>query len=73
MRKRKKKRTKIRYSDQFVRTQRRKLGIKPLREVKDKAVVKAYEACKRDAVLAAVLLGIGKTTLYRDLNRINKT
>jgi len=46
---------------------RKKLGIKTLLEVKRQALHKALAATKGDKALAAALLGIGKTTLYRSL------
>ena len=46
---------------------RKKLGIKTLREVKQNALQKALVATKGDKALAAALLGIGKTTLYRSI------
>jgi transcriptional regulator of acetoin/glycerol metabolism len=46
---------------------RKKLGVKTLLEVKQKALQKALVATKGDKALAAALLGIGKTTLYRSL------
>lgn len=46
---------------------RKKLGIKTLQEVKQNALEKALAATKGDKALAAALLGIGKTTLYRSL------
>jgi transcriptional regulator of acetoin/glycerol metabolism len=39
-----------------------------MQEAKARAMTKAYAACKGDAILAAALLGIGKTSLYRFLN-----
>ncbi len=49
-------------------TLRKKLGIITLKEAKARAMTKAYEASKGDAILAAALLGIGKTSFYRFLN-----
>jgi len=46
---------------------RKKLGVKTLQEVKQNALDKALVAAKGDKALAAALLGIGKTTLYRSL------
>ena len=46
---------------------RKKLGVKTLQEVKQNALDKAHVATKGDKALAAALLGIGKTTLYRSL------
>ncbi len=46
---------------------RKKLGVKTLQEVKQNALDKALAAAKGDKALAAALLGIGKTTLYRSL------
>jgi len=52
-----------RYLDQL----RRKLGVRPLTETKLKEVKKALSLARGDKVLAAALLGIGKTTIYRAL------
>jgi len=46
---------------------RKKLGVRTLLEVKRQALHKALAATKGDKALAAALLGIGKTTLYRSL------
>jgi transcriptional regulator of acetoin/glycerol metabolism len=54
--------------DKYLITLRRKLGIITMQEAKARAMTKAYAACKGDAILAAALLGIGKTSLYRFLN-----
>jgi hypothetical protein len=52
-----------RYLDQL----RRKLGVRPLIETKLKEVKRAVSVAQGDKVLAAALLGIGKTTIYRTL------
>jgi len=52
-----------RYLDQL----RRKLGVRPLVETKLREVKRALSAAQGDKVLAAALLGIGKTTIYRTL------
>ena len=52
-----------RYLDQL----RRKLGIRPLIETKLREVKRAVSIAQGDKVLAAALLGIGKTTIYRTL------
>ncbi|HKE32150.1 MAG TPA: hypothetical protein VKD65_10535 [Candidatus Angelobacter sp.] len=52
-----------RYLDQL----RRKLGVRPLIETKLREVKRALSAAQGDKVLAAALLGIGKTTIYRTL------
>jgi transcriptional regulator of acetoin/glycerol metabolism len=54
--------------DKYLINLRKKLGIIPLQEAKENAMKKAYAVCKGDAILAAALLGIGKTSLYRFLN-----
>ena len=54
--------------DKYLITLRKKLGIITMQEAKARAMTKAYAACKGDAILAAALLGIGKTSLYRFLN-----
>lgn len=46
---------------------RRELNVRPLAELKQEAIEKAVAASKGDKTLAAALLGIGKTTLYRAL------
>ena len=46
---------------------RKKLGVRPLVETKRREVAKALSAAQGDKVLAAALLGIGKTTIYRTL------
>lgn len=46
---------------------RKKLGIRPLVETKRREVAKALSVAQGDKVLAAALLGIGKTTIYRTL------
>lgn len=52
-----------RYLDQL----RRKLGVRPLIETKLREVKRALSVAQGDKVLAAALLGIGKTTIYRTL------
>lgn len=42
-------------------------GIVPLRELERRAILRAVEEVSGDRILAARLLGIGKTTLYRKL------
>jgi transcriptional regulator of acetoin/glycerol metabolism len=54
--------------EKYLITLRKKLGIITMQEAKSRAMTKAYSACKGDAILAAALLGIGKTSLYRFLN-----
>jgi transcriptional regulator of acetoin/glycerol metabolism len=46
---------------------RKQLGLRTLAELKHIEVRKAVAATKGDKQLAAALLGIGKTTLYRFL------
>jgi hypothetical protein len=46
---------------------RKKLGVRPLVETKRREVAKALTVAQGDKVLAAALLGIGKTTIYRTL------
>jgi transcriptional regulator of acetoin/glycerol metabolism len=46
---------------------RKKLGLRTLLELRNIEVRKAVAATKGDKQLAAALLGIGKTTLYRFL------
>jgi transcriptional regulator of acetoin/glycerol metabolism len=61
--KRRKRNQPERYLDQL----RRKLGVRPLFETKLKEVKRAVSVAQGDKVLAAALLGIGKTTIYRTL------
>ena len=42
-------------------------GIIPLTEMEKRAIQQALEYTKGDRVMAAYLLGIGRTTLYRKL------
>jgi len=42
-------------------------GIVPLAEVEKKAILQAIDYTKGDRTLAAAMLGIGRTTLYRKL------
>ena len=53
--------------EKFLLGLRKKLGVRTLLEVKRQALHKALAATKGDKALAAALLGIGKTTLYRSL------
>lgn len=70
MRRQKKSQTrKSKQPDKYLINLRKKLGIITLQEAKEKAMTKAYSVCKGDAILAAALLGIGKTSLYRFLNK----
>jgi transcriptional regulator of acetoin/glycerol metabolism len=46
---------------------RKKLGVQTLTETKRKEVKRALTMTGGDKVLAAALLGIGKTTIYRTL------
>jgi transcriptional regulator of acetoin/glycerol metabolism len=42
-------------------------GIMPLADVEKRAILSAIEFTKGDRTLAATMLGIGRTTLYRKL------
>jgi transcriptional regulator of acetoin/glycerol metabolism len=53
--------------DRYLVQLRRKLGIRTLSETKRKEVERALTMTQGDKVLAAALLGIGKTTVYRTL------
>ena len=64
----KKSKSRNRRPEKYLITLRKKLGIITMQEAKSRAMTKAYAACKGDAILAAALLGIGKTSLYRFLN-----
>ncbi|HLJ25883.1 MAG TPA: hypothetical protein VKY85_04175 [Candidatus Angelobacter sp.] len=46
---------------------RKKLGVRPLLETKRREVTRALTVARGDKILAAALLGIGKTTIYRTL------
>ncbi|HEV3041902.1 MAG TPA: helix-turn-helix domain-containing protein [Candidatus Angelobacter sp.] len=46
---------------------RKKHGIVPMQEVKNRAMAAAVQKTKGDVILAAWLLGIGRTSLYRNL------
>jgi transcriptional regulator with PAS, ATPase and Fis domain len=46
---------------------RKQLRIEPLEEIELRAIRHALHAARGDKLLAAALLGIGKTTLYRRL------
>lgn len=48
---------------------RKRLGVPSLNEVRWNLIQKALRATNNDVVLAAALMGIGKTTLYRYLNQ----
>ncbi|HLJ26598.1 MAG TPA: hypothetical protein VKY85_07795 [Candidatus Angelobacter sp.] len=48
---------------------RKRFKIRPLIETKRREVERALVLTKGDKVLAAALLGIGKTTVYRTLER----
>jgi len=64
---RKPKRTRRRsMTDQeMVEKLRKRYRVEPLQKVKITAIRKALVATKGDAILAAALLGIGKTSVYR--------
>jgi DNA-binding NtrC family response regulator len=50
----------------FLKTRRRPFGvILPLEEVKRRVICDALDKCDGNYLLAARLLGIGKTTVYR--------
>jgi transcriptional regulator of acetoin/glycerol metabolism len=49
---------------------RKKLGVRTLTETKRREVEKALSVTQGDKVLAAALLGIGKTTVYRTLEEL---
>jgi transcriptional regulator of acetoin/glycerol metabolism len=53
--------------EKYLEQLRRKLGVRTLYETKLKEVKKALSVTQGDKVLAAALLGIGKTTIYRTL------
>src|SRR5205809_8143936 len=53
------------FSQQLLGRLRKKLSIASLKDLKKKAFEAAVVKTKGDVTLAAALLGIGKTTLYR--------
>jgi DNA invertase Pin-like site-specific DNA recombinase len=56
----------------FVKTRRKPSGIiVPLNQVKRQAIVDALDKCSGDYCLAARLLGISRTTVYRMARRYN--
>jgi DNA-binding NtrC family response regulator len=56
----------------FLRTARKPLGIVlPLDEVKRRIICDALDKCGGNRLLAARLLGIGKTTVYRMVRLYN--
>lgn len=71
MRKTKKSRTKRqatpKYSKDGLAKLRKKYGVMKWRDMQQQAIDKAMRATKGDKLLAAALLGVGKTTIYRRL------
>jgi transcriptional regulator of acetoin/glycerol metabolism len=65
--KRMKKSTTTERPETYLAKLRKKLGVRPLVETKRREVAKALSLAQGDKVLAAALLGIGKTTIYRTL------
>jgi transcriptional regulator of acetoin/glycerol metabolism len=56
----------------FVKTRRKPSGIiVPLNQVKRQAIVDALDKCSGNYCLAARLLGISRTTVYRMARRYN--
>jgi transcriptional regulator of acetoin/glycerol metabolism len=53
----------------FIADLRKKLKISTLEEIKQREVKKAIQRTNGDKALAGALLGIGKTTVYRTLER----
>ena len=53
--------------DRYLKQLRKKLGIQTLSETKREQIRRALSIAGGDKVLAAALLGIGRTTLYRTL------
>ena len=54
-----------RYSKDLLAKLRKKHNIKKWRDMQREAIDKAMRATKGDKLLAAALLGVGKTTIYR--------
>lgn len=50
---------------------RQSFGIRPLDDVIREAITHAWKATAHDAVLAAKMLGIARTTFYRYLKRFD--
>ena len=63
----KRKRRSKAYSKALLAKLRKQYGLDTLRREKLRAMRKAVVATKGDVFLAAALLGMGKTSLYRDL------
>jgi transcriptional regulator of acetoin/glycerol metabolism len=55
-----------------LRKLRRELNVKPLAETVQLEIVHAMKVAKGDTLLAATLLGIGKTTIYRRLKTVRR-
>jgi transcriptional regulator with PAS, ATPase and Fis domain len=51
---------------------RKELGVKTLNEIKQNEITRVLVLAKGDKALAAALLGIGKTTLYRTVAKKSK-
>jgi hypothetical protein len=45
-------------------------AIKPWRETERREIARVFKIAKKDRVLAAALLGIGKTTMYKKTAKI---
>jgi transcriptional regulator of acetoin/glycerol metabolism len=56
------------YSKDGLAKLRKKYGVMKWRDMQQQAIDKAMRATKGDKLLAAALLGVGKTTIYRRLN-----
>jgi transcriptional regulator of acetoin/glycerol metabolism len=61
----KRKAARPRYSRDVLAKLRKKHGIMLWRDMQRQAIDKAMRATKGDKLLAAALLGVGKTTIYR--------
>lgn len=63
----KRKAAKPKYSKETLAKLRRKHSITTWRDLQKAAIDKAMRATKGDKLLAAALLGVGKTTIYRKI------
>jgi t-SNARE complex subunit (syntaxin) len=60
------KRQSKKYSEAELKRLRKKYGVQTVKAAKLEAMKKAIAAVNGDRIVAAALLGVGKTSLYRD-------